>query len=445
MIYVFVGFRVGTMPTCGQSFLKHLLSPFASVSRAASDFERKKHTRKHEDTMTNRQFRDKAKLVTFAILAFPFIAAYTAVIFAGKGVARTIGAGEPAKLRADIATRRIPKSRPLLGGKEESHDRHVSQGIHHGGHNTTGQYGKSGTGSTTTFLDLPLEIRRKIYALALGQAQFVQPGLGLSCWGYAPPDWPRHKRICTDSDPGSNALRVIIGLGGSAIEQFPRPRKQGCVRYGRFFKLFAPDGVEVRFHTHPSRPSWLGNVDLMRTCRAVYADMLDILYGDVTVCLFGEEMVHYFLRNASPEGLSAVRFVQVALFVSEGDWETRSSRRAVERALRGLGGKLPGLEQLHVEVVMMFGQPAGGTRKFWDWLVGAFKKSGLQGRLRRFVLKISIYLPEKRIDPDIMPLLTEHWGYDVHFANYMHVVMPLAGLGKAEYLAFKDAMTGNLV
>lgn len=352
--------------------------------------------------------------IWFAIVVFtPLAATYLCVKTVSLALDKAHTAARAAKRRFRARTRRIPRSKPLVSAERPT---------------TT-----SDAIGTTSFLSLPVEIRLRIYQMVLSHEALVQPTLKRPLWGITPPDWQARQRIHAEDAAPSPAMRVIIGLGGSGLRPNPYPPRGGCVRYDAINELF-PGDVDMRSYvTQNQRGSRVEHSDLLRTCRVVYAEMLDVLYGGNTVCLFGTEMVWYFIRNASPEGLPRLRFLHIALRMASDAWHTRSQRRAVEGALRMVGEKMPGLRQLHLEVVLTFGQPARPER-FWSWLREVVANS-FQG-LDKFVLKVTVYLEEKESHP-YGDQYTLSWTY----YRWMHAIEKLKTWDDEEYAALKAQVT----
>jgi hypothetical protein len=237
------------------------------------------------------------------------------------------------------------------------------------------------------FLRLPLEIRLQIYELALGGPKIAQPTLTSAFWGARPSNWPLQQRIRADDDAPSEALRRVILLGGSPFLQVPSPTRVGYVIYASSPRMICGDSYDV------DRPGWLDPhaavfyTDLMRTCRVIYDDLLCKLYSDNTISLFGAEMVHYFTRNAPPEGLAKVRFAHVAFIMPARKWKDRREKRSIAKAIHAINAHFPSLLDLDVEILLTFDQPAD-PGEFWAWLTKDALRE-LYG-LRRFVLKVSV-------------------------------------------------------
>lgn len=219
-----------------------------------------------------------------------FVGAYYCLHVSFKAAGATIEAGYDAYNRWRVKTRRIPKSKPLA---------------------TASSSPQTIAGTRTSFLHLPTEIRLQIYRLALVGPAIVQVRTHSSFWGPRPADWEPAQGIRDDADAPSEALRCITGLGGSGLNQLVAPPHHGCVRYHAVSRLICGEGHHlVPQWVHPENTVFL--TDLMRTCRVVYGEVLDVLYANNTVSLFGADIARYFCRNASPEGLSRLRYVHVA-------------------------------------------------------------------------------------------------------------------------------------
>lgn len=130
----------------------------------------------------------------------------------------------------------------------------------------------------------------------------------------------------------------------------------------------------------------------MRTCRLVYTEVLDLLYGYNTVSFFGSEIVPFFVRNASPEGLLRIRYVPVALSIQSLNWSMPRNKTSVLDTIHCINESMAtSLRQLDIEVVLTHGQPSE-PQQFWAWLVQALS-SNFHG-LGRFVLKVSVIRPD---------------------------------------------------
>ncbi|KAI2604312.1 uncharacterized protein GGS25DRAFT_507704 [Hypoxylon fragiforme] len=332
---------------------------------------------------------------------------YKVVKFTYNTTSDTVDAGYKACNLYRVNTRRLPKSKPIAT-------------------ESPGSNMNATTGRATSFLHLPPEIRLYIYYLTLKRNAVTQVNSCYPLWGSRPVSWAVGQGIRSDDDEPSESLRIIIGLGGSALKQLVAPPRRGCVSYGCISRLicgershFVPGWVEsekVVFYT-----------DLMRTCRVVYGEVLDILYSENTISLFGAEMARYFCRNASPEGLRRVRFVHLALIMPSTGWDSSSQQKTIRGAMRILQESLLGLQQLDVEVVLTWGQPKD-PRRFWDWL-----KDEVFGQLRglqTFVLKVSVYKPFA--PPEV-------GGY----AAWMPQCEPLDSWRDGQYRALKDRATSS--
>lgn len=240
-------------------------------------------------------------------------------------------------------------------------------------------------------------------------------------WAPAPENWRPGRHILSDADPPSQGLRLVLEYEGSVSEPWPHSRSYGCVT-----EVVQPAMIFDNGRNHswvcPEVAPQTRHVNLMRTCHAVYDDMLDILYAGTTVCLFDAEMVHHFMRNSSPEGRSRVRHVQLALTVPSESWKSRPQKRRVEQALDTIHHRFPGLRQFYVEVVLTEGQPSD-PRDFWKWIMcilGVFRE------LDAFVAKFSIYHRRTYGPPKFVNAAAEtlsSWDED----EYAHLKTAVAG------------------
>ncbi|KAI0890950.1 hypothetical protein F4806DRAFT_484572 [Annulohypoxylon nitens] len=329
-----------------------------------------------------------------------FVGAYYCLHVSFKAAGATIEVGYDAYNRWRVKTRRIPKSKPLA---------------------TASSSPQAIVGTRTSFLHLPTEIRLQIYRLALVGPAIIQVRTHSSFWGPRPAGWEPAQGIRDDADAPSEALRCITGLGGSGLNQLVAPPHHGCVRYHAVSRLICGEGHHlVPQWVHPENTVFL--TDLMRTCRVVYGEVLDVLYANNTVSLFGADIARYFCRNASPEGLSRLRYVHVAHVMPSDGWDSASQMKSFRGAMRMLREVVPNLQQLDVEVAFTYGQPKNPER-FWDWLredvLGQFRG------LERFVLKVSVY---------------EH--FTPHrsggFEGWTPAYVPLSSWDEEEYQALKS-------
>jgi hypothetical protein len=232
-----------------------------------------------------------------------------------------------------------------------------------------------------------------------GRGSILQPGpnldgMGLSLYGEYPVEWLPHQHVRSDDDPPSRVLPAMLALGASAMNPMVAPPSRGCVLYGYCPWLICGDGLaadfDMRYHADEIR----GLVTLMRVCKTVYSDTLGLLYGANTISLFGTEMVPFFARNASPDGLRCIRYVHLVLRLDAARWNSAKRTKEVSEAIECLERSFPALQQLDVEVVVTWGQPLEPS-KLWDWVMQDVF-SGLKG-LESFVLKISVL--EKLVTP----------------------------------------------
>jgi hypothetical protein len=268
--------------------------------------------------------------------------------------------------RRRFRSRRLPRSKPLL---------------------PPSSIAKPSRPTATSFLHLPVEVRLRIYALVLAAPGIIEadPNPRLTLYSARPPTWQPGQHIRSDADPPSADLRW------HHRPEDPRPLRQGCiVRSGLSCRIVCGDQNAIGYR----RAALIIVTDLLRTCRAVYADVLDLLYASNTMSFRSADMVRYFSQNTSPEGLSRVKYVHLALVMS---LDSPRERKVVEGAVRTLRDTYPELRQLDVEIVLKSGQPADAAC-FWAWLRrNVFEK--LRG-LEEFVLKVPAYSDRLELHPD---------------------------------------------
>ncbi|KAI0178513.1 hypothetical protein GGR52DRAFT_578810 [Hypoxylon sp. FL1284] len=327
----------------------------------------------------------------------PLIGLFFCIKYTVDGLAEVAYAGYKLRQHVRVKTRRLPKSKPLAEVVPLAKSR-------------------------TSTSEAAAKIRLQIYRLALGGPAIAQICTDSSFWGPRPDSWGPAQGIRDDADEPSAALRLIIGLGGSGLRQLVSPPSRGCVVHACVSQLICGD-------RHHFTPMWVYPekvvmyTDLMRTCRVVYGDLLDVLYAHNTVSLFGSEIARYFCRNASPEGLSRVRFVHVALTIPSCGWDSWSQRKNIQGTIKMLQCSLRSLRQLDVEVVLTWGQPKDSQR-FWTWL-----RKDVLAQLRgleRFVLKVTCLFPPPRTS-----------GY----LGWTPSCEPLKTWNDGEYRELKDTIT----
>ncbi|KAK8042070.1 hypothetical protein PG993_006593 [Apiospora rasikravindrae] len=282
-----------------------------------------------------------------------------------KHAKRTPGKIGVAWRRRRIRNRKIPKSKPIA---------------------QTQQQKALDASSPASFLHLPLELRLQIYDLALGDACLVEPHLGRPEWHPRPCNWQPGQRIRgDDEEPQSDELRTVLDVRAFGLLYSKRwrvhPDNHDWERFSRY-------GVPWTWYRSPCYSK------LMRTCHTVYDDLLHRLYGENTISLVGAEMLRYFGRNASPEGLGLVRYVHVGLVVSCQGWESRQEQESLEHAVRSLQKLFPKLEQLDLNVTIVGAHPVK-PGKFWDWLRMDVLERHL-ANLQEFRLRVTGYAPGHR-------------------------------------------------
>ncbi|KAI0845486.1 hypothetical protein F5Y00DRAFT_272885 [Daldinia vernicosa] len=315
----------------------------------------------------------------FIVVILPCAAVYYCLKFTFRAVEETLDVVYTARQQHRVKTRKRPKSKPLAVVPSVSKSK--SKGT------------PASPPTKTSFLHLPPEIRLMIYRLVLGGPAIMQVRPTYSVRGPRPDAWASRQGIRDDADEPSKALRLTIGLGGSPLRQLVSPPRAGCVVYGCVSQLICGETHYLGL-TRYRRDEMVYYTDLMRTSRVVYVEALDLLYAEHTISLFGVEMARYFCRNASPEGMKRVRFAHVALIIPSSSWSSPLHKRSVKDSMKLLRDSLPHLQQLDVEVAVVWGQPKNAGR-FWSWLTGD-GVLGQFGGLEKFVLKASAYVPFTR-------------------------------------------------
>ncbi|KAI2465157.1 hypothetical protein F4781DRAFT_410383 [Annulohypoxylon bovei var. microspora] len=343
------------------------------------------------------------QLIFATVCFWPVVGAYYGLKYTFKAAEATVSTGLDVYTRVRVKTRRLRKSKPLA---TTSAEKAPASPIKRTG---------------TSFLHLPPELRLHIYALAFGNPAIAQVQTRSAFWGPRPETWGPAQGIRDDGDPPSATLRCTVALGGSGLKQQVGIPHHGCVHYGALSQMLCGD-------QHHFRPGWVRpdlmvfHADLMRACRVVYDEVLDVLYARNTISLFGADIARYFCHNASPEGLKRVRCVHVAHVLPSDGWDRAAQRKNVEDAMRGLREALPGLRQLDVEVVLTWGQPKNPVR-LWEWL-----RDDVLAQFRgldRFVLKLSVYRPFTPV---------RYAGYEGWLPEYE----PLSSWDDGEYQALKE-------
>ncbi|KAH9903780.1 hypothetical protein F4778DRAFT_781162 [Xylariomycetidae sp. FL2044] len=317
-----------------------------------------------------------------------------------------------ARFESQVRARHLPKSAPLIHTPEGQPDARSGAAngaaIGEAADAPSTAAAAAAAAGPTSFLHLPFELRLQIYreaGLYAAHGMIVQVSAIQPRWGPRPPHWAPSQHVRNDDanadvdvDGPSEAFRNAVGLGATGYIQHIPLSTRGCVRKGPALQMFCGEQDRV------TARRWSGGgpviahpTDLMRSCRTAYADVLELLYGSATVSLVGGEMVRFFARNASPEGLARVRYVHLALHVrlDERGRLGRAQRRGAERAVRRLRGALPALRQLDVDVVLTWGQPEAPAA-LWRWVREDVLGRHLDGLgLERFVLSVSVLSKEE--------------------------------------------------
>ncbi|KAK8104418.1 uncharacterized protein PG998_011451 [Apiospora kogelbergensis] len=242
-------------------------------------------------------------------------------------------------------------------------------GVWNRGSRGGGGGGKTATTPKSYFLLLPPEIRHMIYDLLLGEPGIIEPEAHdrLVGWGPRPESWKAtHRHIRSDSDPPSKILTAMVMHSQGRWHRSPRNVQLFSPRWPRRpplstdpycwhskHQLVCSDGDMLPLPTTQG-PHYL---NLMRTCRAVYSELLDRLYGANTISLCGADMVDVAAREWPRAGLARVAYVHVALIVntergwkSDLAWNRRRWRRELEKTARTLAGAFPAMRQLDLEI-----------------------------------------------------------------------------------------------
>lgn len=268
---------------------------------------------------------------------------------------------------------RLPKSKPISQELVEAADHRSSI-------------------SPASILSLPIEIRQQIYELVFPTKKVYQPCLGppkyplFEYHGPQPPHWPPHQQIRSDEDPPSQSLGAILRNAGSYLDPIPAPKRRGCVVYSCLTQLICGDMSMELDWGRDAEPRSL--TDIMRSSRTIYGDLLHHFYARNTFSFFGAESLLYFVRNTSPEGLRLIRYAHLAIPLQSEGWMSRNSKALVTKAFGVLQEQFENLEQLDVEVVILWSQPAEPQ------LMAAWLRDKVFGQLHgleKLVVKVSVY------------------------------------------------------
>lgn len=288
--------------------------------------------------------KDSSKLAVSVILVSAFVVFVSGPYVALKKLSKIPRFVDDKSRSFQFRHGRLPKSRPI---SEES--------VEVAGHG-------SSNASRISILSLPIEIRRHIYDLAIPANKVYQPVPGRPKYplfeyhGPQPPHWPPHQHIRSDEDPPSQALGTILRLGGSYLDPTPAPKRQGCVRYSCFSRLICGDMWMELAPAEPAETCFL--TDVMRSSRGIYRDMLHHFYARNLFSFFGPESLLCFVRNASPEGVRSIRYANLAIPLQSEEWQSKRSKALVTKAFGVLQEQFKSLEQLDVEVAILWSQPA---------------------------------------------------------------------------------------
>lgn len=261
------------------------------------------------------------------------------------------------------------------------------------------------------FLCLPLELRLRIYTLALtadgklfkGERCILQPAVDrksmyLSHYGSYPSSWEPRQHIRSDDGPPAKGLPLLLALGGSAKAPHVAPPRRGCVRYGVSHRMLCGGEQGMLAWKFFNQGNLVCHItDLLRVCRTMYREALPLLYGDNTISLFGAEMVLFFVRNVGSDGLGCIQNVHLIIRLDAARWAEDKKKDEVLRAVQCVRERFASLNQLDIEVVVTWGQPTEPD-VLWAWLME--EVFATLGGLGEFVLKASVLQPLKSDDGD---------------------------------------------
>lgn len=238
--------------------------------------------------------------------------------------------------------------------------------------------------------------------------------------------WKRKRYIRDDSDRVSDDFARVLGEGAWYLDQTPEPLglksrpPDKYLIYG-FGEVIAPG------HRREIVPT--SYVDLLRVNRRCYKTALDDHYGRHTISFFGAEMLTLFMNNASCEGLERIRYVHLGIpMAKRGGWARRKGRKSLALAITHMSKAFKGLQELDLEIVLLWDPKAGTLEDFSNWLVDE-ALLGLRG-LKKFVLKVSV------LEKVVRMLISE----DV----WVWKLRPLSVLSDSEYAALKRRITERL-
>ncbi|KAL2831966.1 hypothetical protein BJY01DRAFT_254030 [Aspergillus pseudoustus] len=329
-----------------------------------------------------------------------------------RTIVNSIQASRAGKLK------RSPSSRPIL----------LNKNINSNKNDTT-------SGRAVGFHHLPFEIQQQIYDLALPpQRLLIQPEFRdnriFSRIGTFPSNrrwnrWKRNKHIRDDSDPPSDDFARALAKGACYLDQSPEPLDPGVERESpkrRRRDLICGFAGSVTAEQRRGELVPVSYVDLLRVDRRCYAVALDDLYARHTISFFGSEMLTLFMDNTSVEGMERIRYVHLGIPLPR---RGAKARKATAVAMARMAELFPGLEEIDVEVALLWDAETHGAQDVSGWLWNeAF--ASLRG-LRKFVLKVSV----------LKTILQYHIAGDC----LRPVLDPIKLLSDEEYIALKKRVT----
>ncbi|KAL3449128.1 hypothetical protein BJX65DRAFT_272861 [Aspergillus insuetus] len=285
------------------------------------------------------------------------------------------------------------------------------------------------------FHHLPFEIQQQIFDLVLPGRLIIQPEFRdnrlVSRIGTFPSyywnRWPRKKHIRDDSDRTSDAFAYVLDQGGWYLDQTPEPLDPSARAPERYLICGFAEALSLvrRREIYPT-----GYVDLLRVDRRCYACLLGDLYARHTISFFGAEMLMLFMENASLEGMERIRYVHLGIALPKpGSKAYLDARNSVAVAIERMASIFSGLEEVDVEIALLWGEKLGDLQDLSRWLLHeAFDALG--GLLRKFVLKVSVLqrIVEMRIAGDVLK----------------PVLLPVKVINSRQYSELKTRLTRSL-
>jgi hypothetical protein len=212
---------------------------------------------------------------------------------------------------------------------------------------------------------------------------------------YAPyqSTWAPGQCIRSDGDPLHHKVPFMLALGASACNPIVIAPSRGCLRYSAGPTTIYGDGLArwASMDCRDTPPETICEpVTLLRVCKKIYHEVLPLLCSQNTISLFGAEMVSFFLRQASPDGVKSIRNLHLLLRLDATQWAKSRRKKEVLVTIHRPKEKFTGLLRLDVDVIVTWGQPSDG-HMLWQWLRQEVF-SPLEG-LEQFVLKSTVLTP----------------------------------------------------